>query len=108
MPIALDSFRLVLIAIEYLHEENRVFRQQLGEQHLSFSEDQRRRLATKAKELGRKLLREFATILTPERLLRRHQRLIAQNTMAAGSVARAVPPHRGRDRAISGSDGRGK
>ena len=90
MPIALDPFRFVRIAlagwmnhhqlqvIEYLREENRVLREQLSGRRLRLSDDQRRRLATKAKGLGRKLLREFATIVTPETLLRWHQRLIAQ------------------------------
>jgi putative transposase len=96
MPIILDPFRFVLIAvagwmnqrqvhvIEYLREENRVLREQLGDRRLRFSDDQRRRLAAKAKGLGRKLLREVATIVTPETLLRWHQRLIAQKYNGSG------------------------
>jgi hypothetical protein len=42
--------------IEYLREENRVLRKQLGGRRLRFNDDQRRRLAPKAKGLGRKLL----------------------------------------------------
>ena len=92
----LDPFRFVLIAlagwmnqrqlqvIEYLREENRVLREQLGERRLRLSDDQRRRLAAKAKGLGRKLLREVATIVTPETLLRWHQRLIAQKYDGSG------------------------
>ena len=88
----LDPFRFVLIAlagwmnqrqlqvIEYLREENRVLREQLGERRLLLSDDQRRRLAANAKGLGRKLLRDVATIVTPETLLRWHQRLIAQKS----------------------------
>ena len=64
--------------IEYLREENRVLREQLGEKRLRLSDGQRRRLAAKAKELGRKLLAEVATIVTPETLLRWHRLLIAQ------------------------------
>src|SRR5215475_1013072 len=41
--------------IEYLTEENRVLREQIGSRRLRFSDDQRRRLATKAKKLGRSL-----------------------------------------------------
>ena len=52
--------------IDYLREENRVLREQLGKRRLRFNDDQRRRLATKAKGLGSKLLREVATIVTPE------------------------------------------
>src|SRR3982750_1471205 len=90
MPRTLDPFRFVLIAlagwmnqhqrqiIEYLQEENRVLREQLGERRLRFNDDQRRRLAAKAKGLGRKLLADVATIVTPETLLAWHRQLIAQ------------------------------
>jgi putative transposase len=86
----LDPFRFVLIAfsgwmngrqlllIDYLREENRVLREQLGDKRLRFTDDQRRRLAAKAKGLGRKVLVELATIVTPETLLAWHRRLIAQ------------------------------
>src|SRR4051794_36457690 len=89
VPQVLDPFRFLLIAvsgwmnqhqlpvIEYLREENRVLREQLGERRLRFSDDQRRRLAAKAKGLGRKLLAEVATIVTPETLLAWHRKLIA-------------------------------
>ena len=52
--------------IEYLMEENRVLREQIGTRRMRFSDDQRRRLAAKAKKLGRKLLSQVATIVTPE------------------------------------------
>ena len=47
--------------IDYLREENRVLREQLGQRRLRFNDDQRRRLAVRAKGLGSKLLREMAT-----------------------------------------------
>ena len=89
MPKTLDPFRFVLIsvagwmnqhqqhAIEYLREENRVLRAQLGNRRLRFTDDQRRGLATKAKLLGRRLLAKVATIATPETLLNWHRKLIA-------------------------------
>jgi hypothetical protein len=55
--------------IHYLMEENRVLREQIGNRRMRFSDDQRRRLAAKAKTIGRKLLHEIATIVTPETLL---------------------------------------
>ena len=55
-----------------------MLREQLGRRRLRFNDDQRRRLAAKAKELGSKALREVATIVTPETLLAWHRRLIAQ------------------------------
>jgi len=64
--------------IEYLMEENRVFREQFGNRRMRFSDEQRRRLAAKAKKLTRKLLNEVATIVTPETLLAWHRRLIAK------------------------------
>jgi putative transposase len=90
MPKVLDPFRFVLLAvagwmnqqqsqtIEYLREENRVLREQLGRRRLCLTNDQRRRLAARAKGLGRKLLAEVATIVTPETLLAWHRKLIAQ------------------------------
>jgi hypothetical protein len=71
MPTVLDPFQFVLFAvagwmnqrqlqmIEYLREENRVLREQLGERSLRLTDDQRRRLAVRAKELGRKVLAEW-------------------------------------------------
>src|SRR5215210_7524698 len=90
MPAVLDPFRFVLVAVagwmnqrqlqavEYLREENRVLREQLGERRLRLTDNQRRRLAAKAKGLGRKLLAQTATIVTPETLLRWHRQLVAQ------------------------------
>ena len=57
-------------AIEYLKEENRVLREQLGGRRIRFSNDQRRRLAAKAKALGREGLKEIAGLVTPDTLLR--------------------------------------
>ena len=64
--------------IHYLVEENRVLREQIGNRRMRFSDDQRRRLAAKAKTIGRKLLHEVATIFTPETLLAWHRKLIAK------------------------------
>ena len=40
-------------AIDYLREENRVLREQLAGRRSRLNDDQRRRLAAKAKKLGR-------------------------------------------------------
>src|SRR6516165_3695904 len=67
-----------LEVIDYLREENRVLREQLGGRRVRFNDDQRRRLAVKAKTLGRRVLAEVATLVTPETLLAWHRKLIAQ------------------------------
>jgi len=46
--------------IHYLMVENRVLREQIGNRRMRFSDDQRRRLAVRAKAIGRKLLQEIA------------------------------------------------
>src|SRR5215468_12130437 len=70
--------------IAYLVEENRVLREQMGNRGLKLNDEQRRRLAAKAKKLGRKTLGQVATIAAPETLLRWHGKLIAQNDAASG------------------------
>ena len=57
-------------AIHYLMAENPVPREQVGNRRMRFSDDQRRRLAVRAKKSGRKLLSEVATIVTPRRCWR--------------------------------------
>lgn len=65
-------------AIEYLKTENRVLREMVGRKRLRLNDDQRRRLAVKGRELGRRLLSEVATIVTPDTILRWHRRLVAK------------------------------
>src|SRR5580704_6905190 len=67
-----------LQVIDYLREENRVLREQLGDRQLRLDDHQRRRLAVKAKVLGRRVLARIATIVTPETLLAWHRKLIAR------------------------------
>ena len=90
MRPAPDPFRLLLVSlagwlnqrqqdvIDYLQEENRVFREQLGGKRRRFSDDQRRRLAVRAKKLGWRMLHDLTTIVTPATLLAWHRRLIAK------------------------------
>ena len=51
---------------EYLRAENRIWREQRGKKRLRLTDDQRRRLAVLGKRLGRKLLQEWACIVTPD------------------------------------------
>ena len=64
--------------IDYLQEENRALRQQLGGKRIRFTDVQRRRLAERAKKLDRRKLNEIDTLVTPDRLLRWHRELIAK------------------------------
>ena len=65
-------------AIDYLKEENRILREQVGNKRLRLTNAQRRRLAQKAKVVGRAALRELACIVTRDTLLRWHRELIAK------------------------------
>src|SRR5947209_8301725 len=64
--------------IEYLVEENRVLIEQLSGRRVRLTDDQRRRLAARGHRLGRRILRQMATIVTPDTILRWHRRLIAR------------------------------
>ncbi len=76
------------VIIAYLQEENRVLREvQGGGKHLRFNDDQRRRLAAKGRALGRRMLREIGSVVTPDTILRWHRELIARKY--DGSEARA-------------------
>ena len=61
-----------------------MLREQLGGRRLRLNDNQRRRLATRAKGLGRKILAEVATIVTPETLLAWYRKLIAQKYDGSG------------------------
>ena len=90
MRAGLDPFSFLVVSvagwlnqrqrqvIEDLVEENRILREHIGKRRFRFTDNQRRRLAAKAKRLGRKALAQVATIVTPETLLAWHRRLIAQ------------------------------
>ena len=64
--------------LAYLIEENRVLRRQLGGRQLRHTDDDRRKFAARAYRLDRHSLREVATIVTPDTLLRWHRQFIAR------------------------------
>jgi len=64
--------------IDYLQAENRVLWEHLGARRLRFTDDQRVRLAAKAKNLRRRVLQEIGTIVSPDALLAWHRHLIAR------------------------------
>src|SRR5215831_13604935 len=101
MHTALDPFSFLVTSIagwmnqhqqhviDYLMEENRVLREQIGARRLRFSDDQRRRLAVRAKQLSRAALILVAKIATPETLLAWHRKLIADKY--DGTAQRKTP-----------------
>jgi hypothetical protein len=64
--------------IDYLQEENHVLREQLGPRRLRFTDDQRVRLAAKAKRLPRRVLHDIVSVVSPDTLLAWHRQLIAR------------------------------
>ncbi len=64
--------------IEYLRTENLILREKAGKKRILLNDDQRRRLAVKGKALGHKLLKEFATLVTPDTILRWHRELVVR------------------------------
>jgi putative transposase len=54
-----------------------VLREKFDKKRILLNDDQRRRLAVKGKTLGRRMLEQMATIVTPDTILRWHRELIA-------------------------------
>lgn len=63
--------------IDYIQEENRVLRTKLKGKRIRFTDEERRRLAVKGKALGRSVLDQVASIVTPNTILRWYRNLIA-------------------------------
>ena len=93
--IDVSAFRMLLLvvtgwlerrerdAITDLIEENRLLHRQLGGRRLRLTDADRRRLAARAHGLGRRVLRDVATVVTPDTLLRWHRQLIARKWTSA-------------------------
>ena len=63
--------------IDYLVAENQLWKEQLDGRRLQLTDNQRRRLAVKAKALGRQGLRELETLFTADTLLAWHRKRVA-------------------------------
>src|SRR5476651_1832691 len=70
--------RQQLEVIAYLLEENRVLKEHLHGRRLRLTDAQRGRLASHGHRLGRQVLRDVATLVTPDTILRWHRQLIAR------------------------------
>ena len=68
--------------IEYLKAENSILKEELlkatGKKRIFLNDSQRRRLAILGKRLGRKLLSEICSAVSPDTLLLWHRKLVAQ------------------------------
>ena len=64
--------------VEYLLTELRTYKEMFRGRRLPLTDDQRRVLAIKGKALGRRILEQVATIVTPDTILRWHRELIAE------------------------------
>jgi putative transposase len=83
-------FRLLLVAlggwlhheqadlIAYLRAENRLLKSRFAGRRLRFDDHERRSLAELGYRLGRRLLAQVATIVTPDTILRWHRELVAR------------------------------
>jgi transposase InsO family protein len=63
---------------EYLKEENKVLREQLGGKRMRFTDAQRRRLARRGKLVGSRGLHDLGCIVSPDTILRWYRQLVAQ------------------------------
>ncbi len=77
--------------IEYLREENRILREHLGPRPLRLTDAQRRRLAVRGQQLGRRALTQVAGIVTPDTILRWYRRLIARKYDGSPRRSRGRP-----------------
>jgi hypothetical protein len=64
--------------IDYLFAENRILREKIGPKRILLNDEQRRKSAIKGKILGRKVLNDICSIVTPETILRWHRTLITE------------------------------
>ena len=64
--------------IAFLREENQILKARLAGQRLRFEDRERRRLAELGYILGRRLLGQVATIVTPDTILRWYRQLVAR------------------------------
>jgi len=78
--------------IEYLQEEVRVLKELQGQKRLRFSDDQRKRLARKAKRIGLSGLKEVAAIVSPQTLLSWHRKLIERKYDSSSAPRRVGRP----------------
>jgi hypothetical protein len=78
--------------IAYLREENKILREKLGQKRIILSIEQKRRLATKGKIIGRDLLARFGTLFSPSTILAWHRKLISRKYDGSTNRRPGPPP----------------
>jgi putative transposase len=78
--------------IDFLMEENRTLHDLLGKQRPRLNDQQRRRLAAKAKPISRKVLERICSLVTPDTLRRWHRSLIARKYDGSRARKPGRPP----------------
>jgi hypothetical protein len=84
--------RRQLAMIDYFKTENRILREHLQGRRLRFTDDQRRRLAIRGQALGRRMLRDATSLLTPDTILRWYRRLVAAKYDGSSKCGPGRPP----------------
>jgi helix-turn-helix protein len=74
--------------IAFLREENGVLRARLEGRRLRLDDHEHRRLAELGHRLGRRVLADVATIVTPDTILRWHRELVARKWTYSGARGR--------------------
>ncbi|HIG31032.1 MAG TPA: hypothetical protein EYQ50_25815 [Verrucomicrobiales bacterium] len=64
--------------IDYLLEENRILRSKIKSKRIRFNDSERIRLAIRAKGIGRKKLKQFANIASPDTILKWFRELVGE------------------------------
>jgi hypothetical protein len=82
--------------IQYLCEENRILKARLRPRRVRFTDEERRRLAAFGAPLGRRILSQVATIVTPGTILRCHRRVPPNPPLSLGSAVRVAVSDRRR------------
>ena len=77
--------------VEYLREENRVLREQLGWRRVRFTNAQLRQLAAEGRALGRSTLEQLASLGRPIRFCVWYRELIASKPRGSSMAGSTVP-----------------